>query len=326
MKVVPIRCTQNPTMGEEWRRGWHPETIEPKKSDKNILIVGAGAAGLECARALGQRGYPVTLVDSNIELGGRVLREAKLPGLSEWRRVAEWRLSAPQRRDNVQMFPASQMTAADVLDTGIRDVIIATGATYRRDGIGRTIHAPIPGHDGIKIFTPDDIMDGLYPSGKVVIYDDDHFYMAGVLAELLASKGCDVTIVTPSPMISYWTQFTLEQEKIQARLAKMGVKFLIRHALANIEEKSVTTQCAITGAKTALSRDAVVLVTDRIPNDHLYKELLPARESGQLESLRIIGDAEAPATIAQAVFAGHLAAREFDETVDPAATPFKVER
>ena len=21
---VPIRCTQNPTMGEEWRRGWHP--------------------------------------------------------------------------------------------------------------------------------------------------------------------------------------------------------------------------------------------------------------------------------------------------------------
>jgi dimethylamine/trimethylamine dehydrogenase len=127
-------------------------------------------------------------------------------------------------------------------------------------------------------------------------------------------------------MISYWTQFTLEQEKIQARLAKMGVKFLIRHTLANIEDNSVTTQCSITGAKTTLSRDAVVLVTDRIPNDHLYKELLPARESGLLDSLCLIGDAEAPATIAQAVFAGHLAAREFDEVINPDQTPFAIER
>ena len=50
-RFVPIRCTQNPTMGEEWRRGWHPETIAPKKSEEEILIVGAGPAGLEAARA-----------------------------------------------------------------------------------------------------------------------------------------------------------------------------------------------------------------------------------------------------------------------------------
>ena len=35
---APIRCTQNPTMGEEWRRDWHPEKIAPKKSDDKILI------------------------------------------------------------------------------------------------------------------------------------------------------------------------------------------------------------------------------------------------------------------------------------------------
>jgi dimethylamine/trimethylamine dehydrogenase len=41
--------------------------------------------------------------------------------------------------------------------------------------------------------------------------------------------------------------------------------------------------------------------------------------------LRIIGDAEAPNIIAQAVFSGHLAAREFEE--EPVeGTPFKVER
>jgi dimethylamine/trimethylamine dehydrogenase len=53
---VPIRCTQNPTMGEEWRRGWHPEVIAPRASAEPVLVVGGGPAGLEAARALGQRG------------------------------------------------------------------------------------------------------------------------------------------------------------------------------------------------------------------------------------------------------------------------------
>ena len=326
MKVVPIRCTQNPTMGEEWRRDWHPEKIALKKSNKEILIVGAGPSGLECARALGQRGYPVTLVDAKPELGGRVLLESRLPGLSEWRRVAEWRLSGPQRRDNLQMFPASLMTAKDILDTGIRDIIIATGAKYRRDGVGRSAHYPITGFDMAKIFTPDDIMDGQLPEGRVVIYDDDHFYMGGVIAELLATKGCDVTIVTPSPMVSYWTQFTLEQEKIQSRLIGLGVKFLLRHKVIKVSRDELTASCVITGKETSLNQDGIVFVTDRTPNDHLYRELAIARTGGVLDSLRLIGDAEAPGTIAQAVFAGHLAAREFDEAINLDVTPFKVER
>jgi dimethylamine/trimethylamine dehydrogenase len=60
---TPIRCTQNPTMGEEWRRGWHPERIRSKGTDAHILIIGAGPAGLEAGRALGQRGYQVTIAD-----------------------------------------------------------------------------------------------------------------------------------------------------------------------------------------------------------------------------------------------------------------------
>ncbi len=56
---TPIRCTQNPTMGEEWRRGWHPEYIPARESEDQVLVVGAGPAGLECAVALGKRGYEV---------------------------------------------------------------------------------------------------------------------------------------------------------------------------------------------------------------------------------------------------------------------------
>ena len=69
-----------------------------------------------------------------------------------------------------------------------------------------------------------------------------------------------------------------------------------------------------------------MLVTDRVPEDGLYRQLKPALAEGKLDSLRLIGDAEAPNIIAQAVFSGHLAAREFDEEVDPDRTPFRVER
>ena len=79
-KGVPIRCTQNPTIGEEWRRGWHPEKIAPKSGEATVLVVGAGPAGLECSRALGQRGYKVMLAEARRELGGRVTSGSALAG------------------------------------------------------------------------------------------------------------------------------------------------------------------------------------------------------------------------------------------------------
>jgi dimethylamine/trimethylamine dehydrogenase len=88
---------------------------------------------------------------------------------------------------------------------------------------------------------------------------------------------------------------------------------------------SVTLTHSLTGETAVLPREAVVLVTDRISNDSLYYELQPAMAEGKLKSLRLIGDAEAPNIIAQAVFSGHLAAREFDEQ-PVKGTPFKIER
>ena len=61
------------------------------------------------------------------------------------------------------------------------------------------------------LFTPDDIMAGKLPQGHVIVYDDDHYYMGGVMAELLREKGCDVTLITPANCVSEWTVNTLEQ-------------------------------------------------------------------------------------------------------------------
>jgi dimethylamine/trimethylamine dehydrogenase len=184
----------------------------------------------------------------------------------------------------------------------------------------------VPGCDLPQIFTPDDLMAGKLPAGRVLIFDDDHYYMGGVLAELLAENGCTVTIATPAPSVSYWTQFTLEMDKIHARLQRLGVTLLPQRILTSITPGAATVKQTVTSAETTLPADAVVLVTDRLPNDALYRELQPALADGRLKSLRVIGDAEAPNIIAQAIFSGHLAAQEFDEVIDPAVTPFKVER
>jgi dimethylamine/trimethylamine dehydrogenase len=324
MRSVPIRCTQNPTMGEEWRRGWHPEFINPRKSDEDILVVGAGPAGLEAARALGQRGYRVTLVEARRELGGRVLHEASLPGLNEWRRIADGRISQLQRMSNVDVYRASPMTAADIADNGTAHVILATGSTYRRDGIGRTLWRVVSGHDLPHVLTPDDVFAGTLPTGRVVIYDDDHYVMGGLLAELFVKRGCEVTLVTPAPLVSYWSQYALEQERIEARLRSLGVTMLTRHTLSRVEPDAATAIDSIAGSASRLPADNVVLVTDRVPNDGLYRELQPLLADRGLQSLRLIGDAEAPGLLAQAVFSGHLAAREFGE-VPVDGTPFAVE-
>jgi dimethylamine/trimethylamine dehydrogenase len=89
--LAPMRCTQNPTASEEWRRGWHPDRIAPKSDDGSVLIVGAGPAGLEAALAAAQRGHDVILAEATVELGGRVTRESQLPGLAAWARVRDYR-------------------------------------------------------------------------------------------------------------------------------------------------------------------------------------------------------------------------------------------
>jgi dimethylamine/trimethylamine dehydrogenase len=324
-KMVPIRCTQNPTMGEEWRRGWHPERIAVRHADEDVLVIGGGPAGLECARALGQRGYRVTLVESRGELGGRVTRESRLPGLAEWQRVIDWRLSVIRRMPNVSCLPGSEVSVEDVLEFGARHVIVATGATWRRDGVGRGQWAGIPGAAGPEVFTPDDIMDGRLPTGRVLVYDNDHFYLGGVIAEKLAANGHPITLATPAPLVSYWTQHTLEQERIQRRLVSHGVTLevgLTLNALADGE--ALCTSDRVTG-EVRIPYDAVVLVTDRLPNDQLLNALVSLRDDGRLAAVRGIGDAEAPGIIAQAVFAGHLAARELGAAPSD-DTPFRVER
>ncbi len=328
-KHYPIRCTQNPTMGEEWRRGWHPENIAAKGSDDLVLVVGAGPTGLEAARALGQRGYKVLLAEATRELGGRVTAESQLPGLSEWARVRDYRVGQLNKMANVEIYRESHLSLADILDVGAGHVAIATGSKWRRDGYGNTHSAamdPLPSRD--KTFTPDDIMAGKVPSGSVLVFDDDGFYMASLMAEKLRTNGNEVCYVTPRPMVSQWSRYTDEQPRVHRQLAQMGVQIKLNHELASFDGNNATLKCAFTGLEHMIAADNLVLVTCRAPQDSLYHELLAAIENqvdGAPKSVKRIGDAEAPAIIAAAVYAGHKYARELDCDIDP-DMPAKVDR
>ena len=328
--MSPIRCTQNPTMGEEWRKGWHPERIRAKASDKPVLVVGAGPAGLEAAQALGKRGYEVTLAEKGTALGGRVTRECRLPGLSAWARVRDYREQQLHKLANVQVYFDSGLDADAVMEFGFPRIVVATGARWRKDGVGRQWTRPMPVADGARVLTPDDVMDGTLPEGgRVIVWDDDHYYMGGLMAELLAEKGCETHYLTPACEVSTWTRNTMEQPFIQARLLEMGVKI---HAFANLDavlEGGITASCVFTGQTEEVEADAVVLVTSRAPEDRLARDL-KARAAdwpdAGIESVTTIGDALAPATIAHAVYAGRRYAEELDgPPVTGDEVPFKRE-
>ncbi|GAB5467627.1 MAG: NAD(P)-binding protein [Rhodospirillales bacterium] len=328
-KGVPIRCTQNPTMSEEWRRGWHPETIEAKGSDTSVLVVGAGPAGLEAAHALGKRGYAVVLAEAARDLGGRVTREARLPGLSQWIRVRDYRLQQIEKMANVEVFRESELSAEDVLEFGADHVVTATGSSWRRDGFGARNAKPIAalGPEAQR-FTPDDIMAGRLPSGPTLVFDDDHYYMGTVLAEAIRATGVPVTLVTPEDAVSAWGEFTYDRWRARTLLMEMGVEVVVSHNLEAFDGTEATLTCEYSGAEKSVTAEALVLVTARKPDDALYRALvakIAAGAPGAPQSLKRIGDCEAPAIIAGAVYSGHRYARTLDAPQDP-DNPLKHDR
>ena len=332
MTVRPIRCTQNPTMGEEHRRDWHPEKIAAAAGDSAILIVGGGPAGLEAAMSLGRRGCRVTLTDAADQLGGRVFNESKLPGLATWMRVVEYRLGQLQKLSGVQTFTQSGLDAGQVLEfaeeLNVAQVVIATGARWDQDGIGRTHRRPVANDGSVKFITPDDIMSGAPVGGNVVIYDDDHYYMGSVIAEKLADAGAGVTLVTPAADVSAWTHNTLEQVHIERRLRKLGVILLEKHKLDHVGHGQIALRHTGSDEPRTVAAETVVMVTARRPCDSLYLELEAEpdkREAAGIRALSRIGDCLAPGTIAAAVYEGHRFAREFDSDADEDAVPFKRE-
>jgi len=320
---VPVRCTQNPTAGEEWRRGWHPERFERPKSPSSVLIVGGGPAGLECAVTLARRGYQVTLADTAKEFGGRLAFETRLPGLATWGRVVDWRLGQLRERPNVNLYPGSELNEEDILGLEHGHVVLATGARWTKM-LFSTLEFPVGEMDAPGVYTPDDLAAGIVPPGPVVVFDFDNYYLAGAVAEQLAIEVGEVSYVTTAGNASAWTFMTNELPLVHRALGNAGVPIHTLHRVTAFDGKTVTLADVYSGKEKSLACRSLVIVGMRKPRDELYHALL-ARESelkdAGISSVARIGDSLAPGAIVHAVHGGHRYAREFDsENAEPPYT------
>jgi dimethylamine/trimethylamine dehydrogenase len=313
---VPVRCTQNPTAGEEWRRDWHPEVFAPPASDSSILVVGGGPAGLECAVTLARRGYQVTLADAAREFGGRLRFETRLPGLATWGRVVDWRMGQLRERPNVNLYPGSDLGVDDILGLEHRHVVIATGARWTKM-LFSSLEFPVGELDGPTVYTPDDLAAGVVPQGPVVVFDFDNYYLAGAIAEQLARQVGEVSYVTTAGNASAWTFMTNELPLVHRALAKAGVPIHTLQRVTAFDGEGVTLADVYSGSEKRIACRSLVIVGMRRPSAALYHALKarePELENAGIASVTRIGDSLAPGAIVHAVHSGHRYAREFDTT------------
>jgi dimethylamine/trimethylamine dehydrogenase len=318
MYGVPIRCTQNAVIGEEWRKGWHPEVLPIYAAKETALVVGSGPAGLEAALTLARRGLNVSLVESATELGGRLRWESRLPGMATLLRVREHRLYQLERMSNVEIIRGSAVTARDILEFGAQHVFLATGSSWRLDGVGPATPNGISGIASAPadwLVSPEQVIDrvriGATLKGPAVVYDDDHYYVGHSVAELLRSLGLEVTIVTPLSEISQWSYYTLELRRLEDRLARAGIKVIGKSRISEIDNANLRLSSDPIGTWRTIG--CFVPVTLRTPSSDLMAEL-SASEAGWhdvgIRSVQLVGDALAPGTVAGAVYSGALAARD----------------
>jgi dimethylamine/trimethylamine dehydrogenase len=338
-----VACIQNATAGEEFRRGWHPELFtKASNADRAALVVGAGPAGMECAIVLGKRGFDaVHLVDAASEIGGSLLWTRQLPTLGDWGRIIDHRVIQLGELDNVDVITGRLMSPDEVLDYGAQLVVVATGSSWRGDGV-QPEHPDISGADAAQrhVMTPEQVMrDGKRPPappdtrvrgvrGVIVVYDADGYYVGPGVAEQLASEGYDVHLVTPFSVVSPVSDASLEGYALRPHLHRVGIT-AHRGVVVNAVTDGAIQGFDEFGQPWSMAAVGVVLVTQRRSHDDLYRTLAADKDAlaaAGIDAVYSIGDAVAPRPISEAVFDGHRLAREIDSNDPMRPLPYLRER
>ncbi|QXJ21125.1 NAD(P)-binding protein [Actinomadura graeca] len=313
-----LACSQNPTTGEESRRGWHPERLPPRpEPEPSVLVIGAGPAGLECATTLARRGFSmVHLVDEHDEPGGHLRWFRRLPGLSPWGRLVEHREALLKEFPGAAFVPNTRMTAGDVLEYGAEVVVVATGAPWSRIGVSFVDNEPIPGADAslANVATPEQLLDGkALPGKRVVVYDCEGDLTGIAVAQWLQRKDHEVEIVTPHGQVAAQADQDNVGPALRAEVIAAGGTLSAATLLVQVGPGEVVLE-GESGARRGVPADGVVLVIRRESDDMLYRRLLaldPAQlRANGIDEIHRVGDCAAPTNVADTIFDAHQVARK----------------
>lgn len=317
-----LSCVQNPTIGEEFRRRWHPERYDPPLDpDRQVLVIGAGPAGMECARVLGARGFAgVHLVDAAVAIGGHLRWLRLIPGNAGMGRVLDHRVVQLAKLPNVAVVTNAHLDVADVLDYGADTVVVATGSHWLgsdSDRHGLPLATFVAG--GLCVLTPEQVMaGGRRGPGPVVVWDGESGAVACGVAHLLAAEGTAVTMTTRFGYVAPSLDATFEGPSARAALHELGVP--TRTGVTPVSfDGGILRLRGTWDTEVAVEAGTLVVATQRGSDDALYRALrsdpVALRAAGVRTVVRI-GDCVSPRSLVYVVADGHRMGRELD-----AATP-----
>ena len=204
-------------------------SLDPVENPKNVVIVGAGPAGLMAARTAAQRGHKVTVYDKDTHFGG-VFRSASYP-------IGKGRLStvvssyrAQCQKLGVTFNMGCEVTEDMLKDLGADAIIIATGS--------RPLMPRIAGIDGNNVFTAEDVLLGNHDvnDGPVVVCGGGE--VGAETAEFIAQIQHDVTILEMKPQILE-DMFPVNMVSLLRRMRELGIKVRTNATVTEIKDHEV---------------------------------------------------------------------------------------
>ena len=125
---VTIKTIECAIVDRGWEEGWIGPRIAPRRSGKNVAVIGSGPAGLACAQQLARAGHGVSVYEKNARIGGLLrygIPDFKLEKHTIDRRMAQMRAEGIEFRLNTEVGVA--ISVEELL--AIYDAVVLTGGS-----------------------------------------------------------------------------------------------------------------------------------------------------------------------------------------------------
>ena len=274
-------CAVNPRVGRE-----KESEVGPAATQKKVMVVGGGPAGMEAAIVAGMRRHDVTLYERSDELGGEQLKLAySLPGKESLKTIVNYRTTMLDGLENVKVQLNQEVDRALVEREKPDVVVVATG--------GRPRIPQVLGLDKREAVTAHDVLAGKAKAGQQVILAGGGL-VGCETANFLAGKGLNVTVVEMLDDVALDMDI-ISRMVLLGELHDRGVRLVTGTKVVEVTDEGVVVIDS-DGNRQGMDADTVVLALGAEPADELLQEL-----DGTVPELYACGDAKEYGKIIDAI-------------------------